>query len=53
MNKDKLIQLYNLLTEWINEPDWNIKSNAWANIVETKRQVEIDIKIIDPEWESE
>jgi hypothetical protein len=53
MTKDKLLKLYELLSEWIADPAWNRAGPAWANIVETKRQVVIDLKQIDPSWEEE
>lgn len=53
MTKEKLIQLHNLISEWIMEPNWNIGSGAWENIVETQRQVKIDIRAIDQNWDDD
>jgi hypothetical protein len=44
MRIEELIELHSLLTKWINEPNWNKQSQAWATIVETRRQVLIDLK---------
>jgi hypothetical protein len=43
MTLEELYQLHELLSKWILDPSWNKTSDAWANIVETRRQVEIDI----------
>lgn len=43
MTEDQLNQLYGLLTEWVNEPDWDKQSSAWATLVEARRQVEIEL----------
>lgn len=44
MTIDELKQLYHLLVKWIQQPNWITSSKAWANIVETKRQVLIDLR---------
>jgi hypothetical protein len=43
---EELYQLHELLSKWILDPSWNKTSDAWANIVETRRQVEIAPTII-------
>jgi hypothetical protein len=43
MNRRHAFTLIELLSKWILDPSWNKTSDAWANIVETRRQVEIDI----------
>lgn len=44
MTVDKLLKLYELLSEWAGEVDWDKQSTAWATVVECKRQVEIDLR---------
>lgn len=50
MTTAELVYLYNLLTKWIAHPSWNRADSAWANIVETRRQVEIELTERDPDW---
>lgn len=50
MDRDKLLTLYELLGEWARESDWDKSSRFWAAIVEARRQAEIDLRDIDPDW---
>jgi hypothetical protein len=46
MTREELLMLRSLLSKWICDPTWIKDSAAWNNIVETKRQVEIDLNEI-------
>lgn len=50
MTLEELIQLNNLLSKLITQPDWNKASNAWAALVEARRQVIIEIRSLDESW---
>ena len=48
MTNEELAQLDRLLEKWIYEPEWDTTSDAWRNIVETRRQVAIERREISP-----
>ena len=51
MTVEQLKELWKLLDLWASEPEWDKTSTAWANIIETKRQVEIDLSQADPQFD--
>jgi hypothetical protein len=50
---EELKTLYRLLTRWCFQGNWNTASAAWAVIVESRRQVSIDIREVEPAWDPE
>lgn len=44
MDKAKLRALYDLLTEYVEQPDWNQDGAAWGALAEAHRQVLIDLR---------
>jgi hypothetical protein len=43
MTRAELEELARLLDKWIHQPDWDTGSDAWATLVEARRQVAIEL----------